>query len=121
MISGLWMLVIFASLLLIMGCYERAYDTALCCEAAVYGGTESISRTGDGVEKARERLSADKKTYAASGNKKEISVTFTNKVELPFENLMWKWKRILKSKVIKPVLFIEEIQKIRRFRNSMMD
>ena len=121
MISGLWLLVIFASLLLIMGTYERAYDTAVCCEAAACGCTEAVKRTGDGTAKARERLAAGDSKYAVSGSKREITVTFTNKTEIPFQNLVWKWKGILKNKVTRPVLFIERIQKARRYRDSIVN
>ena len=39
MISGVWLLILFASLLLLLGSYERVWDTAGACETAVYGST----------------------------------------------------------------------------------
>ena len=35
LISGIWLLVIFASLLLLLGSYMRVWDTAGACETAV--------------------------------------------------------------------------------------
>lgn len=121
MISGIWLLVIFASLLLVLGTYERACDTAICCEAAVYGGTEAVKRTGDGLQMAQKRLESFEKTYQVSGSKREITVTFANDVKIPFAGLIWKWKGMIKSKVVRPVLFIEKIQKARRFREDRTD
>lgn len=119
MISGLWLLVIFASLLLIQGSYERAYDTALCCEGAAYGSTEAVRRTGNGVQQAQIRVGEKTKKYAAFGSKREITVAFTGGTRIPFSDLLWNWNGILKNKVIRPVLFIEGIEKARRFREGI--
>lgn len=43
LISGVWLLVVFASLLLILGSMQKVTDTAAAAEAAVYGsGKQSI-------------------------------------------------------------------------------
>lgn len=119
MISGVWMLVIFASLLLVVGTYKRAYETAVCCEAVIRGSTEAVKRKGDGIAQTSGRLAAEKEDYVVSGSKREITVTFTDHVEIPFANLKWKWNKVIKSKVIRPVLFIEGVQKARRFRGTV--
>ena len=36
MISGVWLLILFASILLLLGSYQRVWDTAGACEIAVY-------------------------------------------------------------------------------------
>lgn len=120
MISGVWMLVIFASLLLIIGTYKRAYDTAVCCEAIIQGSTEAVKRTGDGRIQTQKRLAAERTKYTVSGSKREITVTFADKVEIPFANLRWKWEKVIKGKVIRPVLFIERVKKAEKFRDAIV-
>lgn len=119
MISGIWLLVILAALLLILGSYRRVYDTSFCSETAVYGSTEAVERTGSGLDRAAQRLKGQEDIYTVSGGKKEIIVSFKNKTEIPYGNLEWKWSGSVKRKVIKPVQFIEKVQKSRRFWNNV--
>lgn len=119
MISGVWLFVIFASLMLIIGTYERAYDTAVCCEAAVCGETEAVRRTGDGLRKARKRLEPEQRNYVVFGSKRELTVIYSNYTEIPFGGLQWKWKKSIKNKVVRPVLFIEGIQRARKFQENI--
>lgn len=121
MISGLWLLVIFASLLLLLGTYGKIADTAHSCEAAVYGSGRAVCRTGDGVCAAQERAVQVQGNYLISGNKKWITVTFDNTLEIPFGKLIWKRQGVEKSEVIRPVLFIEEVKKARRFLKNITD
>lgn len=114
LISGCWLLVIFASLLLILGCYGRVWDTAAICEAAVYGSGTAVCRKADGVRAAQERVEALEGHYSAGGNKTEIMAAFEDKTEIPFAELIWKRKGVWKSKVIRPVVFIEKVEKARR-------
>ena len=51
MISGVWLLILFASLLLLLGSYQRVWDTAGACEIAVYGSTMAVTRGTDGWKK----------------------------------------------------------------------
>lgn len=76
MISGVWLLILFASLLLLLGSYQRVWDTAGACEIAVYGSTMAVTRGTDGVEKAGQTSRAKEDTYVVSGNKQEIQVSF---------------------------------------------
>lgn len=114
LISGIWLLVIFASLLLLMGSYMRVWDTAGACETAVYGSTMAVSRQIDGVSKAKEKERARIDAYQVSGSKREIIVSFDKNLKIPFQNLSWRRKAVIRSKVIRPVLFIEKVQKTRR-------
>ena len=107
LISGIWLLVIFASLLLLLGSYMRVWDTAGACETAVYGSTLGVSRA---KEAERARLDA----YQVSGSKREIIVSFDKNLKIPFQGLNWRRKAVIRSKVIRPVLFIEKVQKARK-------
>lgn len=118
-ISGVWLLVIFASLLLILGSYGKVWDTAISCETAVYGSTAAVSRIADGVGAAKEKAAAHGENYIVSGSKREITVTFEDHLKIPFVNLAWRRTGVLKSKVVRPVLFIEKVQKSRRFRENL--
>ena len=106
MISGVWLLILFASLLLLLGSYQRVWDTAGACEIAVYGSTMAVTRGTDGVEKAGQTSRAKEDTYVVSGNKQEI------------QNLSWRRKTSVKSKIIRPVLFIEKVQKARKIASG---
>ena len=55
MISGVWLLVIFASLLLVVGSMEKVINTADGVEAAVYGSGKAVSRIYDGVGEAKRK------------------------------------------------------------------
>lgn len=119
LISGVWLLVIMASLLLIVGNYSRICDVASSCEAAVFGSTEAVRRKGDGAAQTAKRLGGQQNKYTVSGNKKEITVHYQNKTEMPYANLKWQWNGTVKRKIIKPVLFIEKVQQSRRFLENI--
>lgn len=114
LISGIWLLVIFASLLLLLGSYMRVWDTAGACETAVYGSTLAVSRSIDGVSRAKETERARLDAYQVSGSKREIIVSFDKNLKIPFQGLNWRRKAVIRSKVIRPVLFIEKVQKTRK-------
>lgn len=119
MISGVWLLILLASLLLLLGSYQKVWDTAGACETAVYGSTMAVVRTIDGVQKARETPGARDNAYTVFGSKREITISFDKNLKLPFQNLSWRRKAVVKSKVIRPVLFIEKVQKARRIVNGV--
>lgn len=121
LLSGIWLLVIFASLFLILGSYGNVWDTACICETAVYGSGKAVCRAADGVHAAKVRAESSEGHYFVSGNKREIIAAFENKLKIPFANLTWKREGMQKSKVIRPVLFIEKVQKARGFRENIMD
>ena len=120
LISGVWLLVVFASLLLILGSMQKVTDTAAAAEAAVYGNGEAVNRVSDGVDAARKRAGMTGKSYSIAGSKREITVTFDHKLQIPFQNLEWRRSEILRSKVIRPVLFIEKVQKARKIRDMLV-
>lgn len=121
MLSGIWLLVIFAALLLIIGTYTRIRDTASLAEAAVYGSFYAVSKSGDGVSAAADRLRNRGKYFSVSGSKREITASFSNTIRFPFWNLKWQQSETLKSKVVRPVLFIEKIEKARNLIHTVKD
>lgn len=88
------------------------------CEIAVYGSTMAVTRGTDGVEKAGQTSRAKEDTYVVSGNKQEIQVSFDKNLKIPFQNLSWRRKTSVKSKIIRPVLFIEKVQKARKIASG---
>lgn len=113
LLSGTWLLTVFAALLLLLGGYQKVWDTAGACEAAVYGSTMAVCRQIDGVSKAKETERVKAEKYKVSGSKREITVSFDKTLKIPFGNLVWRRQAVIKSKVIRPVLFIEKVQKSR--------
>lgn len=121
LVSGVWLLMIFASLLLILGSFGRIWDTAVSLEAAVYGSSTALIRTADGVKKAKEHLSTEEKYYTVSGSSREIVVTYENKTSMPFGNLQWRRRGVLRRKVIRPVTFIQKVQRARRLLETFTE
>lgn len=119
LISGVWLLVIFASLLLIWGTQMKVWKTAQICELSVYGSGRVLINEENGVSETRKRVADMQETYTVSGGKEEISVGFQKDFRIPFQNLNWNMKEKWKSKVIKPVDFIEKVQKHRRFSQNI--
>lgn len=115
LISGVWILVIFASLFLIWGTQIRVWKTAQICELSVYGSGRAIIDEKNAVKETKQKAADMQETYIISGSKKEISVGFEKQFKIPFQNLNWNMKEKWKSKVIKPVDFIEKVQKYREF------
>lgn len=113
LLSGIWLLVIFASLLLLIGTHMRIQDTASLAEAAVYGSSSGVSKSGNGVEEAAKRLQGKGDYFSVSGSNREITASFSHTIQIPFGNLRWQQSETLKSKVIRPVLFIEKVEKAR--------
>ena len=113
LLAGIWLLVIFASLLLLIGTHTRIQDTASLAEVAVYGSSLGVSKSGNGVAEAAGRLQDRGEYFSVSGSNREITASFSHTVRIPFWNLRWQQSETLKSKVIRPVLFIEKIEKAR--------
>lgn len=121
LLTGIWLLVIFASLLLLIGTYTRIRDTASLAEAAVYGSSCAVSSSGNGVEEATGRLQGRGDYFSVSGSKREITAGFSHTIRIPFWNLRWQQTETLKSKVIRPVLFIEKVEKARNLIQAAKD
>ena len=119
LISGVWLLVIFSSLFLIWGTQIKVWKTAQICELSVYGSGQAVINEGSAVEKTKQKAAEMQETYSISGGKKEISVAFQQNFKIPFQNLNWNMEQKWKSKVIKPVEFIEKVQKYRRFSENI--
>ncbi len=119
LISGVWMLVIFASLFLIWGTQIKVWKTAQICELSVYGSGRAVIDEENAVKETKQKAADMQETYTISGGKKEISVSFQKHFKIPFQNLNWNMKEKWKSKVIKPVDFIEKVEKYRRFSENI--
>ena len=119
LISGVWLLVVFASLLLILGSMQKVTDTAAAAEA-VYGSGKAVNRVSDGVDAARKRAGMTGKSYSIAGSKREITVTFDHKLQIPFQNLEWRRSEILRSKVIFGLIYQEKVQKARKIRDMLV-
>ena len=113
-ISGVWMLTVFAVLLLV-GTLKKGVYTAKAYEAAVSGSTEAVRRQGDGVTAARERLAGESGHYSVNGSKREITVNYEEYIKYPFAGLQWHIQGNAKSKVIRPVLFIEKVRSVKKW------
>lgn len=118
MLSGLWLLVIFASLLLVLGTYSGVRNTAKAVEGAVYGSINGVPRQGDALLAASNRINKEN-GFSVSGSNREITVSYTNTLEIPYRGLNWRQEGVIKSKVIRPVLFIEKVEKSRRFLENL--
>ena len=121
LLSGIWLLVIFASLLLLIGTYTRIRDTASLIEAAVYGSSCAVSRSGNGVQEAASRLQGQEDYFSITGSKREITASFSHTIRIPFGNLRWQQNKTIKSKVIRLVVFIEKVQKTRNLIHAAKD
>lgn len=110
-ISGVWLLVIFASLFLIVGTQIRVWNTAQICELSVYGSGRAVLNEENAVKEIKQKAMDMGEPYIVSGGKKEISVGF--------EKLNWSMEENWKSRVIKPVDFIGKVQKYRRFSKNI--
>ncbi len=119
LISGVWMLVIFASLFLILGTQIKVWKTAQICELSVYGSGRAVIDEENAVKETKQKAADMQETYTISGGKKEISVSFQKHFKIPFQNLNWNMEEKWKSKVIKPVDFIEKVEKYRRFSENI--
>ena len=94
---------------------------AALAEAAVYGSSCAVSSSGNGVEEATGRLQGRGDYFSVSGSKREITAGFSHTIRIPFWNLRWQQTETLKSKVIRPVLFIEKVEKARNLIQSAKD
>ena len=95
--------------------YKKGVYTAKAYEAAVSGSTEAVRRQGDGVTAARERLAGESGHYSVNGSKREITVNYEEYIKYPFAGLQWHIQGNAKSKVIRPVLFIEKVRSVKKW------
>ena len=118
-LKGSYTVEIFASLFLIWGTQTKVWKTAQICELSVYGSGQSVISEETAVKETKQKAADMQESYTVSGGKKEISVGFQKEFYIPFQNLNWSMKEKWKSKVIKPVDFIEKVQKYRRFSQNI--
>lgn len=118
LLSGIWLFLIFASLLLILGTYAEVRDTAKAAEGAAVGSINGVPRQGDGLSAASVRIKKEK-GFSVSGSNREIRVSYSDTMEIPYWGLKWKREGVIKSKVIRPVRFIEKVEKSKRFLENL--
>lgn len=119
LISGVWLLVIFASLFLILGTHIKVWKTAQICELSIYGSGRAVINEENAVKETKQKAADMQESYTVIGGKKEVSVGFQKEFYIPFQKLNWSMNEKWKSKVIKPVDFIEKVQKYRRFSQNI--
>lgn len=119
LISGVWLLVIFASLLLILGTQEKVRNTAQICEISVYGSGKAVIDEEKATQEIQKRAAQMQESYLINGGKNEISVEGHKNINIPFQNLNWNIKAKWKSKVVRPVKFIEKVEKYRRLLQNI--
>ena len=107
-LSGLFLLVIFASLFLIIGTLHHSIRTNASLEASELGSIQSVRKNQDGLSAANLRIHWETGGY---------SVSFEEQFRFPIFNLNWHIKGTSHSKVIQPVLFIEKIKKAQALCN----
>lgn len=112
MLSGLWLLTVFASLLLILGVHQRIYDTGKAYEAVIRRGTQAVCGTAEETVEQEEFWTAE--------DKEKIQVTFRNQLEIPFSDLKWIQEGRAERKIIRPVLFIEKVNVAGRLADNLM-
>lgn len=110
-LSGLFLLVIFASLFLIIGTLHHCVRTTTSIEASSVGSIQSVRKNQDGLSFANLRIQQEKGGYSVTGSNREIVVTFEEQLRFPFPGLKWQIKGSSRSKVVRPVLFIEKLKK----------
>ena len=115
LISGLWLFTIFAALLLILGEYQRIYDTGKAYEAAVRGASQAVCAS-DSTEAAVDQEAG----FWTARDKETIQVGFQNSIQIPFSDLEWNQEGRAERKIIKPVVFIETVNAARRLAGNLI-
>ena len=75
-LSGLFLLVIFASLFLIIGTLHHSIRTNASLEASELGSIQSVRKNQDGLSTANLRIHWETGGYSVSGNNHEVLVSF---------------------------------------------
>ena len=112
-LSGLFLLVVFASLFLIIGTIHHGIRTSASLEASELGSIQSVRKNQDGLSAANLRIHQETGGYSVSGSNREVVVSFEEQFRFPVFGLNWNIKGTSRSKIIRPVLFIEKIKKFR--------
>lgn len=116
-LSGLFLLVIFASLFLIIGTLHHSIRTNVSLEASELGSIQSVRKNQDGLSAASLRIHRETSGYSVSESNHKIIVSFEEQFRFPIFNLNRHIKGASHSKVIQPVLFIEKIKKAQALCN----
>ena len=116
-LSGLFLLVIFDSLLLIIAPLHHSKSKNESHEAYELGSIQSVRKNQDGLSAANLRIHWETGGYSVSGSNHEVLVSFEEQFRFPIFNLNWHIKGTSHSKVIQPVLFIEKIKKAQALCN----
>ncbi len=118
-LSGLFLLVVFASLFLMIGTIHQGIRTNVSLEASEFGSIQSVRKNQDGLSTANLRIHQETSGYSVSGSSREVIVSFEEQLRFPIFGLNWHIKGTSRSKVIRPVLFIEKIKKAQALRDTV--
>lgn len=121
LLSGIWLLVIFASLLLLIGTYTRIQKTGTAAEAAIYGSAWAVCRSEGGKDKAASRLQGKGDSFSVSEDEEGITASFSYTLGIPYKNLKWEQTGAIRSKIVRPVLFIEKVEKARNLIDTIQN
>ena len=88
-LSGLFLLVIFASLFLIIGTLHHSIRTNASLEASELGSIQSVRKNQDGLSAANLRIHWETGGYSVSGSNHEVLVSFEEQFRFPIFNLNW--------------------------------
>ena len=120
-LSGIWLLVIFASLLLLIGTHTRIQNTGTAAESSLYGSSWAVYSSENGKNKAAGLLQGKGNSFSVSGNDEEITTAFSYTLGIPYHNLKWEQTGMVKSKIIRPVLFIEKVEKAKNLIDTIQN
>ena len=109
-LSGLFLLVIFASLFLIIGTLHHNIRTNASLEASELGSIQSVRKNQGGLSAANLRIHRETGGYSVSGSNHEVLVSFEEQFRFTISKLNWHIKGTFNTKLIQPVLFIAKIQ-----------
>ena len=116
-LSGLFLLVIFASLFLIIGTLHHSIRTNASLEASELGSIQSVRKNQDGLSAANLRIHWETGGYSVSGSNHELLDSFEQQIRFPIYNINRHIKPTSQTKHIQPVLFIEKIKKAQALCN----
>ncbi|MGN0399212.1 MAG: hypothetical protein ACI4EO_03700 [Blautia sp.] len=118
-LTGLFLLVVFSSLFLILGTSLKGAGTMTALEAAEFGSMKAVRKNGNGISAASSRIQNQSLHYSVTGNNQETIVYFEDILTFPLPGLRWHIKGNAQIKVIRPVLFIEKVKQAIAIKNSL--
>ena len=118
-LSGLFLLVVFSSLFLILGTSLKGTGTMTALEAAEAGSMEAVRKNKNATSAASSHIPESSSHYSITENKQEICISFEDVLTFPLPGLRWHIKGTAQTNIIRPVLFIEKVKLAHALRNSL--